>query len=509
MDKIISDFTTEPIARILGLQSPIFGQVYQQLLNIKENNDTIILMISLEGISSTFSNDEIDKFCDLIIQAAEKTKYIIISQLFSICKKEKGILLDYKSDGLFYKLQKINLQIIEKLSNKNNIIITDLYSDLEINYNTWYSAKLPFSTSCNIKIANRLKNILNTLQQEPKKVLVLDLDNTLWGGILGDDGKDKLNLSGPDKYGDAFQHFQQQIKKLKDNGILLCCSSKNTENIAIDAINTLPTMILKESDFINLKINWQDKSTNILQMAKELNLGLDSFVFIDDNEFERELVRKQLPEVFVPDWPKSPLHYVEALNKLTVFDKKIISKEDNEKTLMYKTEQQRIKEKEILSEEDWLKSLNLKISIKKINESTMGRAVQLINKTNQMNLSTRRLSETEYKNELLTNDGFICEAEDKFGNYGIISTFTIIENNEKVCIIDFVLSCRVMGRKIENAIIYFLEKKYNKQLLLKFIPTNKNQPFYEFLCSSSLKQNNNEFLSDLTLQQPQHIELII
>jgi HAD superfamily phosphatase (TIGR01681 family) len=205
----------------------------------------------------------------------------------------------------------------------------------------WYLGKVPFSGETFAEVARDLKAAARALTGHTRKLLVLDLDDTLWGGIVGDIGWENLQLGGHDAVGEAFVDFQHAVKALTARGIVLGIVSKNTERVALDAIDTHPQMVLRRTDFVGWRINWQDKAQNIADLAAELHLGLQSVVFIDDNPVERARVRDALPEVFVPDWPEDKLLYTERFLGLRCFDAPAISREDAERTALYAAERER------------------------------------------------------------------------------------------------------------------------------------------------------------------------
>jgi FkbH-like protein len=248
-------------------------------------------------------------------------------------------------------------------------------------------------------------------------------------------------------------------------------------------------MILKIDDFAGWKINWSDKAQNIIDLVSELNLGLQSAVFIDDNPVERARIREALPEVFVPDWPANKMLYRKALQELHCFDMPSLTDEDVKKTKMYTDEKKRGNlKKNIGSVDEWLKTLDINVTASKLGENNKQRIVQLFNKTNQMNLSTRRMTESELV-EWLNNDGnrrlWAFTVKDKFGDSGLIGIASLdILNDTKGQIIDFILSCRVFGRKIEETMLFTIIE-YSREVGLKvlnakYIPTPKNKPCLEF-----------------------------
>ena len=389
----------------------------------------------------------------------------------------------------------MNQCLYEKLGKENNFYILNSSKWLincgsakAYNSKLWYLMKNPFSNDFFKETIFDLENLYTSIIGQNKKLLILDLDNTLWGGIVGDVGWKNLRLGGHDHLGEAFQDFQTKIKSLSRNGLLLALASKNDEKIAIEAIKKHPEMILSMNDFVAHKINWDDKAKNISEMVNDLNIGLQSVVFFDDNPAERDRIKKTLPEVFVPDLPKDPADYFTFLSKLRCFDTAYISTEDKIRNKLYKVESKRVSlKKKIKSLSQWIETLELEISIENIKKENKPRCLQLLNKTNQMNLSTRRLNEKEFTNWINKSSNYLwtIRAKDKFGEYGIIGILSLSMKNKIVHIIDFILSCRVVGRCIENILIEFIKDfcRYNKISKINgdYKKTNKNSLIFEFL----------------------------
>jgi FkbH-like protein len=257
-------------------------------------------------------------------------------------------------------------------------------------HRAWYLGKMAAPRGILEEAAADIKAAMLGLTGGARKLLVLDLDDTLWGGIVGDIGWEGLRLGGHDAEGEAFVDFQKAIKSLKRRGIVLGIVSKNEESIALEAIASHPEMVLRQDDFVAWKINWQDKARNIAELAQALNLGLQSVVFIDDNPVERARVREALPEVLVPEWPEDKLLYPSTLLRLGCFDTPALSKEDLERTRMYAEEQQRERlQQQVGSIEEWLMTLGLQVQAEPLKPVNLARSTQLLNKTNQLNLSRR------------------------------------------------------------------------------------------------------------------------
>ena len=348
-----------------------------------------------------------------------------------------------------------------------------------------------------------------------KKCLVLDLDNTLWGNIIGEDGFEGIKM-GPYPEGRSFVEFQKVIKSLSENGIILAINSKNNQNETMKVINEHPHMILREKDFSCIKINWNDKISNMKEIAKELNIGLDSIVFFDDDPINRELLRMSLPEVNTIELPKDPSIYAQILRDLNDFNTLKITNDDVQRKTMYKQEQNRQKlQSSTENLNEYLKKLDIKIKIKLDDKLSVARISQLILKTNQFNLTTKRYQEEEIR-EFVKDETMIVgcsEVEDKFGENGITNVF-IIKTKPNEWIIDtFLLSCRIMGRGIEEGIIgKILEIAKNKgieKIIATFIPTEKNKPAENFLKNYGFEKGDEKwiFLLKNKIKIPDYLEV--
>ena len=257
-------------------------------------------------------------------------------------------------------------------------------------------------------------------------------------------------------------------------------------------------MILKLEDFAAWRINWEDKAKNLNEIVNELNLSLDSCVFLDDSLSERNRIKTTFPQVLVPDLPDDPSNYVSILQNLRCFNKSIYTNEDKLRTKYYKEDKDRQKIKtKFKSQNEWLKSLKMKATIEDVNKNNKTRVLQLINKTNQMNLKTRRLTEKQLNSDL-NNKNIQFKAirlTDKFGEMGLIGLFSINLSRTKIDVLDFILSCRAFGRSIENLMFYYIslpaKKKKIHKIFFKYVKTNKNKPCLNFLNSLKLKKNKN------------------
>lgn len=345
----------------------------------------------------------------------------------------------------------------------------------------WYMGSMPYSKLGIETIVEEINLVMGAAFESRKKIAVLDLDNTLWGGVIGEDGVDGIALSEHNE-GGRFYDFQRRFLEMEKRGIVLAINSKNNMEDVEGAFQH-PNMLLKKEDFVSTKINWNDKALNIKNMSEELNLTEGSFVFIDDNPIEQSIVSGQCPEVFVPAFPKDTVElpaFAERIYRES-FQTLRLTEEDAKKTKMYQTEAKR---KSIKTDEmdldSYISLLEMKADIHQMKQEEKERVHQLCNKTNQFNLTTKRYTLKEIE-KLATDDNidiFTISVSDKFGDNGLVSVI-IAKRSEKEIIIDtFLMSCRVMGRKLENVIMSVLVEHYkgNGRMIGLYEPTAKNIP---------------------------------
>lgn len=350
-----------------------------------------------------------------------------------------------------------------------------------------------------------------------RKCIVLDLDNTLWGGIIGEDGFDRIDLSLKPP-GMAFLEFQRVLLALYQRGIILAINSRNNEDEALKVIREHPYMVLREENFATMKINWSDKISNIKEIAEELNIGLESIVYFDDDPINRELMSKAIPQIMTVSLPDDPSLYASTLMRINDFNTLAVTSEDMKRGQMYKQEQKRIELKNSASNvEDFLKQLEIKVTMKKANNFTIPRIAQLTLKTNQFNLTTRRYQEEDVQSFASDQTKLIgcAQTKDKFGDNGITGVYIVNKNlAEKEWTIDtFLLSCRVMGRGIEDVMLGYILNKAKEEGIIKvkaeFIPTKKNKPCEQLLPDFGFQKEGEQWVYPCStpIKETSHIEL--
>ncbi|MCI8378541.1 MAG: HAD-IIIC family phosphatase [Lachnospiraceae bacterium] len=383
--------------------------------------------------------------------------------------------------------QLLNLELLQ--CKPNNVTILDMeYTASYIGKKAWFDPaawfwhKASFSVDYIGAVAGLIAGQIAAFYGKIRKCLVLDLDNTLWGGVVGDDGCNGINLDPNDAAGEAYLAFQRYLLRLKERGIILAVCSKNDLETAKEPFEKNPNMLLRLGDFAAFRANWENKAENIVGIAGELNIGLDAMVFFDDNPAEREIVRQNLPDVWVVDVPEDPADYVMRLNGENPFEWMQITAEDKERTETYHQNKKRKEMQESFRDYgEYLKALCMKGSAGLVCGGDSGRFVQLINKSNQFNLRTVRYSEGQIE-EYLHNPNVAClkiELEDKFSRYGVISCIILKKEGDDCFIDTWVMSCRVLKRGVEDFafknILEIARKWGCKKIRGEYIPTKKNK----------------------------------
>jgi FkbH-like protein len=345
----------------------------------------------------------------------------------------------------------------------------------------WFAYKLPFAADCNAAFAEIVGRLLGSIRGKSRKCLVLDLDNTLWGGAIGDEGLAKIVLGPGSAKGEAFLAVQHMAKQLRQRGIILSVCSKNDDEVARSPFREHPEMLLKESDIAIFQSNWTDKASNLEAIAKSLNIGLDSLVFLDDNPAERAHVRSALPSVAVPELPNDPAWFPWHLQSAGYFEATDFNVEDRSRAESYATNALRADvEAKSRNLGDYLSSLEMKLVARPFDQVGRARITQLINKTNQFNLTTRRLTEFEVVEVETADDRLTIQVSlsDRFGELGMIGLIICALAGDHATITDWVMSCRVLGRNVEMAMLQVLkgglEKRGIREISAQYRPTSKN-----------------------------------
>jgi FkbH-like protein len=437
----------------------------------------------------SFSADQLE-YIDLLCQTVatrSKCKIIINDNL----ELNDGIFGNFalKVSGSFlFQVKKLNVLLMESMQQRKSVFFLDLNSlvlktgySLSFDPKMYFSADMVFSIDFLPVLSKHLHNIIQAASGVFKKCIVLDLDNTTWGGIIGDDGIEGIQI-GDLGSGKIFSELQLWVKQLKNRGIIIAVCSKNTEEIAKEPFISHPEMVLKLEDIAIFVANWENKVDNIRHIQKILNIGMDSMVFVDDNPFERGMVTKEIPGLTVPDLPEDPAEYLLYLKSLNLFETVSFTEEDEQRTLQYQEEAKRnLLLKSFANEDEFLLSLDMVSEVKSFNAFTIPRVAQLSQRSNQFNLRTVRYTEEEL--EVLSKDKdyntFSFTLKDKFGENGLIA-FVVLKriDDNAVFIENWAMSCRVLKRGMElftlSCITEEAAKRGYSKIIGEYIPTKKN-----------------------------------
>jgi FkbH-like protein len=425
-----------------------------------------------------------------------------------------GIIDAQTSQGQVGTIQRLNGLIQQALQAHENSYFVDLDLSLArvgmanyFDYRYWHIGRAPFTRAALQDIATEIFKYLRVLKGSNKKCLVLDCDNTLWGGIVGEDGLTGIQLSRNSHPGSSFYEFQQEVVNLYHRGILIALCSKNESGDVWNVFHNHPDMVLQESHIACARINWEDKASNLQQIAADLNIGVDSLVFMDDNDFEVNLVRQLLPEVETIHLPvKRSVEYRNILASGGWFDSLVLTEEDRSRGAMYLAERQRKKVKQdFTSISQYHKSLNMVAEFSMPDSFSISRVAQLTLKTNQFNLTTQRYSEADIAmfvdND--TSDVLVLSLKDDFGDYGIVGVCILTYENDQATINSLLMSCRVLGRYVEDAFLHqIFELVQNlgcKVIWGLYSPTPKNTQVATFYTDHGfIEETKGEFCYNLT-----------
>ncbi len=440
------------------------------------------------------ARDRLEALFDLLASRTSAT--IVVNTFLMPLYSERGIAGSPDASDTTAQVASLNGFVVDYVRRKSaRFCLTDwdrylrlVGVDAGLDWRYWYIAKAPFRKAFLGIYAQELSRVLLALKGRAKKCLVLDSDNTLWGGVIGEDGLDGIKLDRNEYPGKAFYDFQTSVLHLKDRGVLVALCSKNNEADVFEVLDKHPACQLKRSHFAAWRVNWQDKATNIAALANELNLGLDSFVFVDDSPVECGLIRQMLPQVTVLPVPDKLHAYPPLLLKDGLFDTLSVTSEDRVRTAHYQSETLRNEARsDSGSLEDYLASLQTHAIVHRARADEIPRVSQLTQKTNQFNLTTRRYSERAIEEfaEGRNSAVFTLTAKDKFGDLGLVGVMIFTRTDHVGHIDTFLMSCRALGRRLESAMaahcLDVLGTDWNIEAWeAQFVPTRKNAQVADF-----------------------------
>ena len=522
-----------------------YNQYAQEILNTKSNlykfdPDITFLILDTRSMMGNFfyspyslntterkefvatKTNELLKLIDTFTKNS-KSKLVVTN--FNIPNYSPYGIIETKTEfSMHDMIHEINSKLKSNLIDKQSVFVYDFnqfvmyHGEANVfDYRKFLFGDIKISLDRIPHLANDLMSYIKAVLGLNKKCIVLDLDNTLWGGVVGEDGFDGIKL-GPTSPGNAFMEFQRCLLSYWQRGIILAINSKNNYDDAMQVIKEHPYMILREKHFASMQINWNDKVSNLKEIANDLNIGLNSIVYFDDDPVNREIVSCNMPEVLVVNLPQDPSLYAQALTSLNDFNALQITDEDLSRGKMY-LEQKARKELgiSVTNLDEFLKQLNIKITMKGADQFTIPRISQLTLKTNQFNLTTKRYQEEDIVKFSQDDTKLVgcVKVEDKFGDNGITSVFIVDKESDSEWNIDtFLLSCRVMGRGVEDAILGHILQKAKSEGVKKvkgmYIPTKKNMPCEHFLSNCGFSKEG-EFWSyslDKSVKMPDHLKVV-
>lgn len=538
---ILRSFSVEPVVPILraggllaGLDLEVnvgdFNTYSQDILSpggsaYTPETDAVILAVQTRDIApdiwrggdidSTRVQQVIAEFSGLIEAFRSGTNaYLIIHNLEQPACAAAGVLDGQMTHSQRTAIADINAGLVHAAAQHKGVHILD-YDALASRHgranwsdeSRWLTMRLPVTMENLHYLADEWLKFLVPISGRLAKALVVDLDNTLWGGVLGEDGLDGIQLDG-EYPGAAYQAVQQALLDLSRRGIILAVCSKNDEEDALTTIREHPGMLLETDNFSAFKINWQDKASNLRAIAEELNIGLDALAFLDDNPAERLWVRQNLPEVHVIEVSDDPLTFATAIRSASVFERLSVSGEDKERNRQYVEQRQRKElQDSITSLEDYYRSLDMALEVFPVSAADVPRVAQLTQKTNQFNLTTRRYNEADITRFAADPAYLVLAARvtDRFGDSGIISVVIVEVVDQRARLDTFLMSCRVIGRTVETAILAIIAEQLTEKgvvsLVGEFIPTPKNAPAKNFLVGHGFSEQPEGALT-VTLPHP-------
>jgi FkbH-like protein len=502
----VSSYTVDPLAdyvQVFSAQNDLavnsyiapYGQFNQELLNpqselYRASPQLTFLLIEIESLLTNDAVDEqaqssvLSRLQGLVDAFLKNSTGILVINTFPACPSWP---LQVLPDQRRILIEKLNAGIIERYQSHPRIQIIDLdalvaYAGCQnaLSPQMMSMAKIPFSeTFLNFLARRIISHIVATLGLA-RKCLVLDCDNTLWGGIIGEDGLDGIQI-GHDSPGREYLEFQKTILELYQQGVILAINSKNNKDDVMQVLNEHPQMLLREKHFASILVNWDPKPQNMQKIADQINIGLDAMVFIDDNPAERQMMRQSLPQVEMLEMPADPSLFARTLRETGCFTRAYLTEEDKNRGQIYAAQRQREQfQQSCATLEDFLKSLEMVVSIHPAGKDDIKRVAQLTQRTNQFNLTTRRYTEAAIA-AMAQNPSwriYVLGLKDKFGDNGTVGLALVEIQPKKWRVDTFLMSCRVIGRQVEDAMVDRICRDAAKagciSVSAEYIPTAKN-----------------------------------
>jgi len=489
----------------IDLYEAEYNQVERELLDptsefYEFNADFIVLFQSTHKLGeshamlsseqqTTLAEDRLNFVASVCSNPALEGKKIIYFNYPEIDDAVFGSYANHVPQSLTWQVRRLNCGLMDLSQQYPNLFICDIAAlqnklgrDVMFAANVYTSTEMVLSMDVLPYVASRVMDIVCAIKGQFKKCLILDLDNTVWGGVIGDDGLEGIQLGHGLGIGKAFTEFQMWVKKLKQRGIIICVASKNNEETAKEPFEKHPDMVLKLDDIAVFQANWETKVDNIRTIQSILNISFDSMVFLDDNPFERNIVRENIKGITVPELPEDPADYLEYLYGLNLFETASYSSADKDRTKQYQVEAQRVSlSKTFTNEADFLKSLDMVSVVSGFTKFNTPRVAQLTQRSNQFNLRTVRYTDADI--ESYASDAEVIDLsftlQDKFGDNGLIAVIIMKPQDKETLFVDtWLMSCRVLKRGVENftlnTMVEIAKAKGYKRIIGEYLPTPKN-----------------------------------
>ena len=475
----------------LDATSELYQQTFDYVILFQSSHHFALSHAKAEPSARSRMADERLAFIETAAQSfMERGTRMIVMNYPEFDDAVFGNYANKQEESLLWQTRRLNMGLME-LANRLPLMsicdVASLQSQMGRNQlfdsHIYVSTEMVFSVDALPFIASRLMDIICAHEGCFKKCLIVDLDNTLWGGVIGDDGLEGIQLGHGLGIGKAFTEFQMWIKKLKQRGIIICVVSKNDDETAKDPFEHHPEMVLKLDDIAVFQANWETKVDNIRTIQRILNIGFDSMVFLDDNPFERNIVRENIEGITVPELPEDPGEYLEYLYSLNLFETASYSQADKDRTKQYQVEAKRVSlSKTFTNESDFLKSLNMVSTVSGFTKFNTPRVAQLSQRSNQFNLRTIRYTEADIT--ALAEDPNVIDLsftlEDKFGDNGLIAVIIMKKQDAETLFVDtWLMSCRVLKRGMENFTLNTMVERARKagyqRIIGEYLPTTKNK----------------------------------
>ena len=505
--------------------------------------DVVVVALRLQVLAPAL----VDRFAALSGEAARAETQRVLDYVAAVVaavrQRSRGVILvhnfetpihptfgvmDYRNvAGQVNTIRRLNLDLADQLSREASTFVIDLDAirarlsdDRFVDPRTWHIGRVPYTRQAMQAIAGEYLKIVRALKGRNRKCLVVDADGTLWGGIVGEDGAEGVRV-GQAFPGSPFYEFQQALLALRDRGILLALCSKNDEQAVAEVFSARAAdMPLRLDHFAAVRVNWSDKAQNIREIAAELDIGLDSLVFVDDNPHETALVAELLPAVRTILLPADPVEYRDVLAACDLFDAIAFSDEDRRRSELYAAERQRrLEESSSLSVDDYLRGLEMEAVVDRVDDRSLARVAQLTQKTNQFNLTTRRYAESDIRRFLASahHDVLVIRVRDRLGDSGIVGVAIVRHDRDHSLIDTFLMSCRVLARGVEDALLTACLRVSHRravpELIGEFIPTAKNGRVADFYPSRGFAADGagrfRRSIADAPIAFPSHFKSVL